>query len=91
MIFTDDSSKIVFTLYVPYLAESCEEQLKTIHIIWHEALYVCYTICSVFFQAVDTMYFTSVAKDGSYCVLRIARRHERKAEVWLSIKVVLIQ
>ena len=53
---------------------------------------MCHTICNVFFQAIDTMYryFTSVAKDGSYCVLRIARRHERKAEVWLSIKVVLI-
>ena len=40
-------------------------------------------------QAIDTAYFTSVAKDGTVMVMRIARRHNRKAELWLSLKVIL--
>ena len=78
-------------LYAPYLVESYEKEIiKAIHLISHGVLSLCHTIFIFFFQAIDTMYFTSVGKDGSYCVLRIARRHKRKAEVWLSVKVLFL-
>lgn len=39
------------------------------------------------FQAIDCMYFSGLDSKGSFVILRIARRHGRKAEIWLSINV----
>jgi len=38
-------------------------------------------------QAIDCMYFNGIDASGTYVITRIARRHGRKAEIWLSVNV----
>ena len=38
-------------------------------------------------QATDCMYFNGLDANGTYVITRIARRHGRKAEIWLSLNV----
>ena len=64
-----------------------ETLIATSHFSVFSTKYVYAVIKYTLFQGIDTAYFTSIGKDGSVFVLRIARRHERKAELWLSIKV----
>lgn len=40
-------------------------------------------IKSSLFKAIDSVYFGGFNKDGIYFVARVARRHDRYAEVWL--------
>ena len=38
-------------------------------------------------QAIDCMYFNGLDANGTYVITRIARRHGRKAEIWLSANI----
>jgi len=38
-------------------------------------------------QAIDCMYFNGLDTKGTYVITRIARRHGRKAEIWLSTNI----
>jgi len=37
--------------------------------------------------AIDCMYFNGLNADGAYIITRVARRHNRQAEIWLSVNV----
>ena len=41
----------------------------------------------MFVQAIDCMHFNGLDANGTYVITRIARRHGRKAEIWLSVNV----
>lgn len=38
-------------------------------------------------MAIDSMYFNGIDANGTYVITRIARRHGRKAEIWLTVNV----
>jgi len=38
-------------------------------------------------QAIDSMYFNGFDSKGTFVIFRIARRHRRMAEIWLSVNI----
>lgn len=64
-------------------------------IVWFCSLYECYGLSFMHFycvfcfclKAIDCMYFNGLNAKGDYFLLRIARRQNREAEIWLYINV----
>ena len=53
----------------------------------HSSLMHSSLLHSILLQALDAVYFNGVNKDGMCFIMRIGRRHQREAEIWLSIRV----
>ena len=44
-------------------------------------------VIAIINQSIDAVYFNGMDKDGTCFVLRLGRRHNRRAEIWLSIRL----